>query len=37
MLNSNQLHSFAENLWAQVGLVTVAGIALVALAAHYIW
>jgi hypothetical protein len=37
MLNSNQLHSFADNLWAQILVVAVAGTALIALAAHYIW
>jgi hypothetical protein len=37
MLNSNQLHNLADNLWAQMGLAAVAAIALVALAAHYIW
>ncbi len=37
MLNSNQLHSFADNIWMQMGVVVVAAVGLIAVAAHYIW
>lgn len=37
MQNTNQLHSFADNIWAQMGVVIVAAVGLIALAAHYIW
>ncbi len=28
---------FASNVWAQMGIVVVAAVVLIALAAHYVW
>jgi hypothetical protein len=30
-------HGFINNIWAQAGITAIAAIALVALAAHYVW
>jgi hypothetical protein len=36
-MTTNQLHGLADNLWAQIGAVTVAAAVLIWLAARYVW
>ena len=33
----NKSHGFAVNMWAQMGVLAVVAIILIALAAHYLW
>jgi hypothetical protein len=35
--SENKGHSFANNSWAQMGLLAVVAVVLIALAAHYLW
>jgi hypothetical protein len=35
--SDNKGHGFADNMWAQMGLLAVVAVVLIALAAHYLW
>jgi hypothetical protein len=35
--SDNKGHGIADNMWAQMGLLAVVAVVLIALAAHYLW
>jgi hypothetical protein len=37
MQSDNENHSWANNFWAQFGLLVVAAVILIALASRYVW
>jgi hypothetical protein len=37
MYSDNKSHGFINNLWVEMGLLVVATVVVIALAAHYIW
>ena len=37
MHSDNRSHGFINNLWVEMGLLVVATVVVIALAAHYIW